>query len=188
MPTRYHLQKTSFRARCLRTVSLRWLRSIALEFTGATSVSPLCPSGTSPYTVRVRTRHGLYSRNRSCASSEPFEVFGDGNHTRDFTFVADAVNGTVAAAQFGVSGSAYNIGGGSRRSLNSVFETLAGLLRTPIERKYRDRQLGDARDTAADIRRARRDLGFEPSFDFDAGLKAQLDWQYAMLVSPEPLL
>jgi nucleoside-diphosphate-sugar epimerase len=121
-------------------------------------------------------------------AGQPFEVFGDGNQTRDFTFVADAVSGTIAAGRYGVPGTAYNIGGGSRRSLNSVFETLGVLLGKRVELKYGDRQFGDARNTGADIRRARCDLGFEPSFDFEVGLKAQLEWQDAMVTSPQPVL
>jgi UDP-glucose 4-epimerase len=121
-------------------------------------------------------------------SGEPFRVFGDGSQTRDFTFVADAVSGTVAAGQYGEPGSVYNIGGGSRRTLNSVFDVLGDLLGAPVALTYGDRQLGDARHTAADIGRARRDLGFDPSVGFDAGLKAQLDWHQATVASPEPLM
>jgi nucleoside-diphosphate-sugar epimerase len=106
-----------------------------------------------------------------------FEVFGDGNQTRDFTFVADAVAGTMAAADRGRPGGVYNIGGGSRRSLNSVLDMLGELMDQPPKCKYRGRQVGDAHDTAADISAAARDLDFAPSFDFYDGLKAQLDWQ-----------
>lgn len=129
--------------------------------------------------------HRLIARS---LSGEPFEVFGDGNQTRDFTFVDDAVTGTIAAAEHGVPGSAYNIGGGSRRSLASVIETLGNLLGEHVELTYRQPSLGDARDTSADIRRAQHDLGFAPSFDFAAGLRKQLDWQYDLTASPEPLL
>jgi nucleoside-diphosphate-sugar epimerase len=119
-------------------------------------------------------------------AGQPFEVFGDGRQTRDFTFVADAVAGTIAAAQSGRPGSAYNIGGGSRRSLNGVLDTLDALTGTPVQRHYVGRQLGDARDTAADIRRARSELNFEPSFDFETGLQAQLEWQRASLDTLSP--
>ncbi len=114
---------------------------------------------------------------------KPFRVFGDGNQTRDFTFVADAVSGTIAAGQRGRAGSTYNIGGGSRRSMNSVFETLAELTGVPVERAYSDSQVGDARDTAADISLAERDLDFKPAYDFADGLSAQLEWQREMLHS-----
>jgi nucleoside-diphosphate-sugar epimerase len=119
---------------------------------------------------------------------ETFQVFGDGNQTRDFTFVGDAVSGTVAAGKHGHPGSIYNIGGGSRRSLNSVVDTLCELIGVRVALSYGDRQPGDTRDTAADIRRARHELGFEPTFEFEAGLKAQLDWQQATLASPPPVL
>ena len=116
---------------------------------------------------------------------ETFQVFGDGNQTRDFTFVGDAVSGTVAAGKHGRPGSIYNIGGGSRRSLNSVVDTLCELSGARVALSYGDRQAGDARDTAADIRLARQELGFEPRFEFAEGLKAQLDWQQATLSSPQ---
>lgn len=114
---------------------------------------------------------------------EEFEVFGDGNQTRDFTFVADAVAGTLAAAERGKPGTAYNIGGGSRRSMNSVFESLERVLGRPVRRRYVERQTGDAQDTAADISRAARDLGFAPGTDFVTGLKRQLEWQGTELPS-----
>ena len=117
-------------------------------------------------------------------AGQAFEVFGDGNQTRDFTFVTDAVSGTVAAAQCGVPGSTYNIGGASRRSMNSVLDGLGEVLGSRVLRIYLGRQVGDARDTAADISRARRELGFEPSFDFEAGLAAQLEWQLAASRAP----
>jgi nucleoside-diphosphate-sugar epimerase len=121
----------------------------------------------------------------AAVADRPFEVFGDGEQSRDFTFVTDAVSGTVAAAQVGAPGGAYNIGGGSRRTMNSVFDTLEELTGSSVRRAYQDRQLGDARDTAADIGRARRDLGFEPTFDFAAGLWAQLEWQQATLAKAQ---
>jgi len=112
---------------------------------------------------------------------EPFEVYGDGEQTRDFTFVADAVAGTVAASERGRPGAAYNLGGGSRRSMNSVLETLSSLLGRPVERVYRQPQRGDARDTAADISLARGDLEYEPSYEFHTGLESQLTWQQALV-------
>lgn len=93
----------------------------------------------------------------------------------------DIVTATAAAAEHGQLGSAYNIGGGSRRSMNDVLGLVGEILGSPVERQYHGRQAGDARDTAADIRRARRDLGFEPSGDLETGLRAQLEWQQASL-------
>lgn len=113
-------------------------------------------------------------------AGEPFEVYGDGKQTRDFTFVADAVAGTLAASECGRPGAAYNLGGGSRRSINDVLETLGALLGRPVERIYGKPQPGDARDAAADISRARVELGYEPSYAFHLGLESQLEWQQAL--------
>jgi UDP-glucose 4-epimerase len=113
----------------------------------------------------------------SALAGRPFEVYGDGNQTRDFTFVGDTVDGTLAAGCRGLPGQTYNLGGGSRRPMSEVFETLSALLGEPIDCRLRERQTGDARDTAADISKARADLGYRPSTSFDAGLAAQLQWQ-----------
>jgi nucleoside-diphosphate-sugar epimerase len=119
-------------------------------------------------------------------AGEPFEVYGDGRQTRDFTFVADAVTGTLMASERGRPGAAYNLGGGSRRSIHDVLETLGALLGRPVERIYSERRPGDARDTAADISRARLELGYEPSYGLDSGLEAQLEWQQALFEAAEP--
>jgi UDP-glucose 4-epimerase len=120
--------------------------------------------------------HRLISRT---LAGEAFEVFGDGEQTRDFTFVSDAVAGTVAAAEHGRPGSVYNIGGGSRRSMNDVLDALGRIAGSAVERVYVQRQRGDARDTAADIALASEELGFVPSCNFESGLQAQLEWQRA---------
>lgn len=113
----------------------------------------------------------------SALTNAPFTIFGDGEQTRDFTFVADAVTGTLAAVEHGKPGAIYNIGGGSRRSMNSVVRELSGALGRQVECVYQQRQAGDARDTAADITLAGQELGFAPAVSFEDGLRAQLDWQ-----------
>ncbi len=120
-------------------------------------------------------------------AGEPFDVFGDGEQTRDFTFVTDAVAGTIAAAVCGRPGTVYNIGGGSRRSMNAVLELLEPLVGHRVERVYRERQAGDARDTAADISRARRELGYKPSVELAGGLSEQVRWQRALARSAQAL-
>lgn len=117
----------------------------------------------------------------SCAlAGRPFELFGDGTQTRDFTFVTDVVTGTLAAAERGRPGTAYNVGGGSRLSLMAALGTVERLLGRPLDRISFDAQAGDARDTSADIGLARRELGFEPSFSVETGLAAQIEWQERM--------
>lgn len=150
------------------------------------AVPTVCLRYFTVYGPRQRPDMGFHRLLARTLAGDHFDVYGDGEQTRDFTFVADAVAGTLAAADHGGPGVSYNIGGGSRRSLNNVLETLEDLLDSPVAREYIDQQPGDARDTAADISLARRDLGFEPRVSFEQGLKAQLDWQSELLAEPAP--
>jgi nucleoside-diphosphate-sugar epimerase len=105
-----------------------------------------------------------------------FELYGDGKQTRDFTFVADAVEGTLLAATAGANGGVYNIGGGSRTSLMNVIQTLEGLLGKQISITKMPPQKGDVHDTSADISRATAELGYGPSVRLEEGLTAQVQW------------
>jgi UDP-glucose 4-epimerase len=140
-------------------------------------VPTVCLRYFTVYGPRQRPDMAFHRLIAGALAGEEFQVFGDGRQTRDFTFVGDAVGGTLAAAQHGAPGAVYNIGGGSRRSMDSILDTLGSLMRTPIKLRHVDRQKGDARHTAADIERARRDLGYEPTVDFETGLQLQLEWQ-----------
>jgi UDP-glucose 4-epimerase len=106
-----------------------------------------------------------------------FQIFGDSRQTRDFTYVSDIVNGTVLAWERGAPGEVYNLGGGSRISLNEVLALAAGLTGKKPLVEYRESQKGDVRNTAADISRARRELKYEPMVAIAEGL--QQYWQWA---------
>ena len=107
---------------------------------------------------------------------EEFRLFGNGNQTRDFTFVTDAVAATVAAGERGVPGRVYNIGGGSRVSMNEVIELIGRVAkRRPLP--VRDpAQKGDMQHTYADTSLAQTDLGFAPSVSLEEGLAAEYRW------------
>ena len=113
---------------------------------------------------------------RAAARDEPVTQYGDGRQTRDFTFVADAVSATVAAATRGKPGAVYNIGGGSRVELIEVFELVRRLTGRPLRVERAEPQRGDMRDTFADTTRARADLGFAPTATLEQGLRAEYDW------------
>jgi UDP-glucose 4-epimerase len=109
-------------------------------------------------------------------ADRPIRLYGDGEQTRDFTFVEDIVTATVAAAERGVAGAVYNIGGGSRVSMNRVIEILARCTgRIPDVRRDAP-QKGDMRDTFADTARARADLEFVPRVPLDEGIHAEYQW------------
>jgi nucleoside-diphosphate-sugar epimerase len=106
----------------------------------------------------------------------PIAVYGDGDQTRDFTFVEDAVSATVAAGRAGAPGRVYNVGGGTRASLNDAIELMARCAgRRPTVQRHAA-QRGDVRDTCADITRARTDLGFVPTVTLEKGIQAEYQW------------
>jgi UDP-glucuronate 4-epimerase len=110
-------------------------------------------------------------------AGRPIELFGDGRQTRDFTFVADVVAATrAAAAADGVGGRVYNIGGGSRVSLNGALERLAAIAGRPLDVRRRGREDGDVRHTGADIAAAGADLGFLPATGLEQGLAEEFAW------------
>lgn len=110
-------------------------------------------------------------------AADPIVVYGDGHQTRDFTFVADVVAATRAAAEVvGAGGCVYNIGGGARVSLIRALELLTGMAGRPLDVRRQGHQSGDARHTGADISRARCELGFEPTTTVEAGLHAEFEW------------
>ena len=99
---------------------------------------------------------------RAALADQPITLYGDGEQTRDFTFVTDAVAATIAAGDRGVPGRAYNIGGGSRVSVNDVLEIIERIAGHAARHPRVRRQKGDMRDTYADTSLARADLGFAP--------------------------
>ncbi len=113
---------------------------------------------------------------RDASSASRSRVYGDGEQTRDFTFVADAVAANVAAADRGVPGRVYNIGGGSRVSVNEVLEMIGRVAgRQPLV-NVDPVQKGDMRHTYADTSLARADLGFAPTVGLEEGLAAEYRW------------
>lgn len=113
---------------------------------------------------------------RAALDDRPITLYGDGEQTRDFTFVADAVSATIAAGERGVPGTAYNIGGGSRVSMNQVLRIIEGIAGHPLKVNREDAQKGDMRDTYADTSLARRDLGFAPTVSLEDGIRAEYRW------------
>ena len=106
----------------------------------------------------------------------PIIVYGDGEQTRDFTFVSDIVAANIAAAEKGVPGSVYNIGGGSRVTLNHVLELIGKVTGRPVAVQREPQQKGDMRHTYADTTAARRDLDFKPHVTLEDGLALQYQW------------
>ena len=133
------------------------------------------------YGPRQRPDMGFHKFLRATLEERPITVYGDGEQTRDFTFVADAVSATVAAAARGVPGRVYNIGGGSRVSVNQILEMIGRVSgRRPLVTAD-PAQKGDMRHTFADTWLARTDLAFQPTVDLEEGLAAEYRWLAGIL-------
>ncbi len=133
------------------------------------------------YGPRQRPDMGFHKFLRATLLGEPITLYGDGEQTRDFTYVADAVEATAAAATRGVPGRVYNIGGGSRVSINQVLDMIGRVSGRRPHVSVDPAQKGDMRHTYADTSLARADLGFAPTIDLERGLAAEHEWLSALL-------
>ena len=109
-------------------------------------------------------------------AGDAIEVFGDGEQTREFTYVSDAVEGTIKAATADVVGQVFNLGGGSRVTVNRVLATLEDISGLKARRKTLPAAPGDPRHTGASINLARERLGWEPRVSLREGLTKQWEW------------
>ena len=105
-------------------------------------------------------------------------INGDGMQSRDFTDVDNVIEGCLrcCAASEEAAGTAYNIGAGGREYLIDVYHDITKALDVDIEPKFGPSRAGDIRDSNADITKARTNLGYDPSYDFAAGIKLAIDW------------
>jgi nucleoside-diphosphate-sugar epimerase len=136
------------------------------------------------YGPRQRPDMGFHRFIRAALTGQPISLYGDGEQTRDFTFVADIVAALVGSGDRGRAGAVYNIGGGSRVSINEVLAQIGRLTGRALDIRREPAQKGDMRDTYADTSRARQDLGFAPSYTLEAGLAAECDWLATEIARP----
>jgi UDP-glucose 4-epimerase len=116
-------------------------------------------------------------------SGAPPSIHGDGEQTRDFTYVENVARANFAATErLEAAGSVYNIGCASRVSVNELWRIMAELSESKLEPRYVPARSGDVPHSLADIGRARKDLGFEPSIDLREGLRRTLSY-YGILRS-----
>ncbi len=111
-----------------------------------------------------------------CEGQQP-KIYGDGEHTRDFTYVANVVDGVLRACHAKeASGEVINVATGGRISLNQLFRTVRDLAGAKVEPVYAEPRAGDVKDSQADITKARRILGYEPIVSFEDGLDRTVAW------------
>ena len=127
------------------------------------------------YGPRQRPDMAFHIFLRALFEGRPLEVFGEGNQTRDFTFVSDIVEGIVRAMH-GRDGAVYNLGGGSRVSLLQAIHSLEAASGRTAQIKGESVQAGDVKHTWADLSLAEDELGYRPCVSLDEGLQREADW------------
>lgn len=113
-------------------------------------------------------------------------IYGDGEQTRDFTFISNIVHGNLLAAEAkaeDVAGKTFNVANGKTISLNEMLNQLNSLLGTDVQPRYEAARVGDIRDSMADISEARTCLGYDSLVTFEEGLKQSIDFYRSLLVS-----
>ena len=115
---------------------------------------------------------------RQLMNGETPTINGDGKQSRDFTYVDNVIEGNLRAclASSDVAGEAYNIGAGGREFLIDVYHHLTDALGMDVEPIFGPPRKGDIRDSNADISKARKNLGYDPSYDFKAGIELAIEW------------
>ncbi|MCW3130998.1 MAG: GDP-mannose 4,6-dehydratase [Methanophagales archaeon] len=130
--------------------------------------------------------HGLWTQTakgmavhkfvKAIFNGNEITVFGDGTQTRDFTFVDDAVEANILAAKNNLVGDVFNIGGGSRVSVNDLIEMMEDITGKKAKVKYIEKQKGDVRDTLADVSKAEEEFGWIPKVKIEEGLRKFVNW------------
>ena len=112
-------------------------------------------------------------------------IYGDGEQSRDFTYVANVVDGVLRACEAtGASGRVINVATGTSISLNALFEAMRKLIGATVKPEYAGPRAGDVRDSLADLRLAKEILGYKPIVPFEEGLKRTVDWYRSTSQSP----
>jgi UDP-glucose 4-epimerase len=113
---------------------------------------------------------------KSILLNEEITVFGDGNQTRDFTFIDDIIQANLSSIENGKSGENYNLGGGTRKKLADIIPILENICQKTVKIRNVPGQKGDVRHTYADIQKAKNDLNYTPKSTLEEGLRSEWDW------------
>ena len=128
------------------------------------------------YGPRQRPDMAFHRFLRAAMRGEPVHVFGSGEQTRDFTFVDDIVEANVAALSYTGGERVFNIGGGSRVSLNRALDLIGRHAAGELNIRYSDTERGDVMHTYADTSLAGRELGYAPRVSLEEGIAREADW------------
>ena len=127
------------------------------------------------YGPRQRPDMGINKFVHAVLKGEVIEIYGDGNQTRDFTYVSDAVQANLLAAESEAAGEILNIGGGSRISVNELIRQIEEAVGKKAHVKKISAQKGDVEHTCAEVAKAEKTIGYKPSVGIREGIKKYVD-------------
>jgi nucleoside-diphosphate-sugar epimerase len=133
------------------------------------------------YGARQRPDMAFHRFLRWALEGSALQIYGDGRQSRDFTHVDDIVEANWLALEKGLPGEVFNIGGGSRVTLNEVVEMIKTMVGRELEVHYEDVQKGDLRHTFADMTKAETKLGYTPKVPISEGLQREYEWIKALV-------
>jgi nucleoside-diphosphate-sugar epimerase len=129
------------------------------------------------YGPRQRPDMAFHKFFQAAVNHESISIYGDGQQTRDYTYVSDAVAANLAAGKIPEAvGEVFNIGGGSRVTLMELLNIMEQVIGHPIRKNYVDKAAGDARHTSADVSKAQKILNYVPQVSLAEGLTAEWQW------------
>jgi len=126
------------------------------------------------YGPRQRPDMAFHKFINSVLNDTPITVYGNGKQTRDFTYISDVIDANILAMKSGKIGEIYNIGGGSRISVNDAIKIIEQITKKKARIEYKQSQKGDVKDTYADINKAKDQLNYKPNVNIENGLKLQV--------------
>jgi nucleoside-diphosphate-sugar epimerase len=128
------------------------------------------------YGPRQRPDMAFHKFIKALLRDEEIEIYGDGNQTRDFTYISDAIDANLLAMNSSRDKGIFNIGGGSMVTVNETIRILEELTAKKARLRYIPKQKGDMRHTYADTSQAREKLGYAPRVTLKEGLKKEIEW------------
>ena len=131
------------------------------------------------YGPRQRPDMGIHKFVKAILNGDEIVVFGNGTQTRDFTFIDDVVEANTLAANNQVEGEVFNVGGGSRISVNKLIKLLEEIIGKEARIKHIEKQKGDVRDTLADTSKICNEINWKPMVKIEEGLKRFVEWYKA---------
>jgi nucleoside-diphosphate-sugar epimerase len=128
------------------------------------------------YGPRQRPEMAINMFVRAVLDGQEISVYGDGNQTRDFTYVDDVIEANLLAANHDEAGEVFNVGGGSNLRVKELIKKIEAITGKKAKLEYVEAQKGDLRDTLADTSKAREVLNWQPEVSIEKGLERYISW------------